>query len=274
MGNKYLETKNDTLESSILDVWKDAAKLDEYKTRLGEKKRVAGGDNRRTENKQPKEEGLESSPNAANSQHLCAKNVVHEDWGEGQPVHGMHAIPNSNGDIAWYDVMFEHGVEKGVSINELKVTVAEKHHNDHGGNGGKKKKKEEAELDEGKKEEYEKFFNAAMKKFKINSPADLKSDEEKKKFFDYVDKNYKSGAEKKTGKEDPSEKDKEKIGEALQKQYESKMQSMKDAIQKVWEASDREKIEMKRARSAKAKPGKTMTGDDMSVVTVNPEIKD
>jgi len=274
MGNKYLETKNDTLESSILDVWKDAAKLDEYKTRLGEKKRVAGGDNRRTENKQPKEEGLESSPNAANSQHLCAKNVVHEDWGEGQPVHGMHAIPDSKGDIAWYDVMFEHGVEKNVSINELKVTVAEKHHNDHGGNGGKKKKKEEAELDEGKKEEYEKFFNAAMKKFKINSPADLKSDEEKKKFFDYVDKNYKSGAEKKTGKEDPSEKDKEKIGEALQKQYESKMQSMKDAIQKVWEASDREKIEMKRARSAKAKPGKTMTGDDMSVVTLSPKIKD
>ena len=344
MGNKYLETKNDTLESSILDVWKDAAKLDEYKTRLGEKKRVAGGDNRRTENKQPKEEGLESSPNAANSQHLCAKNVVHEDWGEGQPVHGMHAIPDSKGDIAWYDVMFEHGIEKGVSINELKVTVAEKHNN-HGGNGGKKKKKlgeatveflglqvqdlpltlakrfrlkvkpidaddsmmigdpkniekmlqkmfgndwknmytkdddgnyieEKVGLDEGKKEEYEKFFNAAMKKFKINSPADLKSDEEKKKFFDYIDKNYKSGAEKKTGKEDPSEKDKEKIGEALQKQYESKMQSMKDAIQKVWEASDREKIEMKRARSAKAKPGKTMTGDDMSVVTVNPEIKD
>ena len=344
MGNKYLETKNDTLESSILDVWKDAAKLDEYKTRLGEKKRVAGGDNRRTENKQPKEEGLESSPNAANSQHLCAKNVVHEDWGEGQPVHGMHAIPDSRGDIAWYDVMFEHGIEKGVSINELKVTVAEKHNN-HGGNGGKKKKKlgeatveflglqvqdlpltlakrfrlkvkpidaddsmmigdpkniekmlqkmfgndwknmytkdddgnyieEKVGLDEGKKEEYEKFFNAAMKKFKINSPADLKSDEEKKKFFDYIDKNYKSGAEKKTGKEDPSEKDKEKIGEALQKQYESKMQSMKDAIQKVWEASDREKIEMKRARSAKAKPGKTMTGDDMSVVTLNPEIKD
>ena len=44
---------------------------------------------------------------------------------------------------------------------------------------------------EGSKEEYQKFFNAAMKKFKIDSPADLKSDEEKKKFFDYVDKNYK-----------------------------------------------------------------------------------
>ena len=131
-----------------------------------------------------------------------------------------------------------------------------------------------AEAQSGDKEAYKKFFDAALKKFKVSSPADFKSDEEKKKFFDYVDKNCKSGAEKKTGKEDPSEKDKEKIGEALQKQYESKMQSMKDAIQKVWEASDREKIEMKRARSAKAKPGKTMTGDDMSVVTVNPEIKD
>ena len=51
--------------------------------------------------------------------------------------------------------------------------------------------KEEVKLKEGSKEEYTKFFNAAMKKFGIDSPADLKSDEEKKKFFDYVDKNYK-----------------------------------------------------------------------------------
>ena len=46
-------------------------------------------------------------------------------------------------------------------------------------------------LKEGSKEEYQKFFNSALKKFKIDSPADLKSDEEKKKFFNYVDKNYK-----------------------------------------------------------------------------------
>ena len=40
-------------------------------------------------------------------------------------------------------------------------------------------------------EEYEKFFRAALKKFKVDSPADFKSEDEKKKFFDYVDKNYK-----------------------------------------------------------------------------------
>ena len=184
MGNKYLETKNDTLESSILDVWKDAAKLDEYKTRLGEKKRVSGGDNRRTENKQPKEEGLESSPNAANSQHLCAKNVVHEDWGEGQPVHGMHAIPNSDGDIAWYDVMFEHGIEKGVSINELKVRAAESHH-DH---GGKKSKKE-----------------GAMKRGKDLDTFKPKS-------------------------------------ESFEQHQEFKVQSMKEAMQKVWEVAEQDRL--------------------------------
>ena len=185
MGKKYLDTKKNTLEASILDVWKEAAKLNEYETKLGEKRRVAGGDMRRTENKKLKESTFKE----------------------------------------------------------------EKH-------------------------EYEKFFAAAMKKFKINSPADLKSDEEKKKFFDYVDKNYKSSAEKKTGKEDPSEKDKEKIGEDFQKQHEFKMQSMKDAIQKVWEMSDREKIETKRARSVPARPGKTMTGDAASVVTINPKVND
>ena len=43
----------------------------------------------------------------------------------------MHAMPDVDGNIAWYDVMFEHGIEKGVSINELKVTASEMHHN-HG----------------------------------------------------------------------------------------------------------------------------------------------
>ena len=53
----------------------------------------------------------------------------------------------------------------------------------------------EEEVDEGSAEEYEKFFRAALKKFKVDSPADFKSDEEKKKFFDYVDKEYKGSNE-------------------------------------------------------------------------------
>ena len=60
--------------------------------------------------------------------------------------------------------------------------------------------KEEVKVDEGDKEEYTKFFNAALKKFGVDSPADFKSDEEKKKFFNYVDKNYKGDHEEEVQK--------------------------------------------------------------------------
>ena len=85
------------------------------------------------------EEGLEDSPNSANKQHLCAKNVVHEEWGSGQCISTQHAEPDEEGNVAWYDVMFEHGIEKGVSINELKVTKAEGHM--HASHDPKKKMK-------------------------------------------------------------------------------------------------------------------------------------
>jgi hypothetical protein len=45
------------------------------------------------------------------------------------------------------------------------------------------------------KDEYEKFFNSALKKFGVDSPADFKDDAKKKEFFNYVDKNYKAKAE-------------------------------------------------------------------------------
>ena len=41
----------------------------------------------------------------------------------------------------------------------------------------------------GGKEEYQKFFNDAMKKFGVSSPDEL-SDEDKKDFFNWVDKNW------------------------------------------------------------------------------------
>tara|TARA_Y100000592_G_scaffold101198_1_gene186817 strand:+ start:14921 stop:16210 length:1290 start_codon:yes stop_codon:yes gene_type:complete len=42
---------------------------------------------------------------------------------------------------------------------------------------------------EGNKEEYQKFFQSAMKKFGIKSPTEL-DDKKKKEFFNYIDKNY------------------------------------------------------------------------------------
>ena len=70
---------------------------------------------------------VKEEENPANSQHLCAKNVVHESWGEGSCVATMHADPDEEGNIVWFDVMFDHGIEEQVSIEELKVTKAESH---------------------------------------------------------------------------------------------------------------------------------------------------
>ena len=63
--------------------------------------------------------------------HDCATHVEHAEFGEGQCIHSQHATPDEDGNIAWYDVMFEHGIEKGVSINELKVVASEMHEDHH-----------------------------------------------------------------------------------------------------------------------------------------------
>ena len=44
-------------------------------------------------------------------------------------------------------------------------------------------------LDEGTKEEYQKFFNDKLKKFDVKSVSEL-SDEDKKKFFNEIDKEW------------------------------------------------------------------------------------
>jgi hypothetical protein len=46
----------------------------------------------------------------------------------------------------------------------------------------------------GDKEEYQKFFQAALKKFGVKSPAELEGDKEKE-FYDYIDKNWKGDKE-------------------------------------------------------------------------------
>jgi len=51
------------------------------------------------------------------------------------------------------------------------------------------------EAESGDKEEYEKFFKAALKKFGVDSPAEL-DDAKKKEFFNYVDANWKGDNEK------------------------------------------------------------------------------
>ena len=60
--------------------------------------------------------------------HDCATHVEHAEWGQGTPVKTMHAEPDENGNIDWYDVMFEHGIEKGVPTNDMRILMSEAHH--------------------------------------------------------------------------------------------------------------------------------------------------
>ena len=62
--------------------------------------------------------------------HNCAKKVCSEQWGVGECIYGQHAVPDAEGNVAWYDVMFEHGIEKGVDISTLEV-LEEGSHGEH-----------------------------------------------------------------------------------------------------------------------------------------------
>jgi hypothetical protein len=113
-------------------------------------------------------EAVEDNP--ANYQHLCAKNVVHEKWGTGNCIPTMHADPDAEGNVAWYDVMFEHGIEAKVSIDELKVTKAEEHMHA----SVDKKKKMKKEMAHGDKKKMKKEMAHGDKKKMKKDEIDLK----------------------------------------------------------------------------------------------------
>jgi len=110
---------------------------------------------------------------------------------------------------------------------------------------------DEAKLKESEKQKaYQKFFNAALKKFGVDSPGDL-DDSKKKEFFNYIDKNYKSKAEE----IDAKGKDEEDVNEAMsQKDMEKRLKLIKKAV---------EKINRQNLRNAKADAMKMMKDSGM-----------
>ena len=113
----------------------------------------------------------------------------------------------------------------------------------------------------GDKEAYKKFFDAALKKFKVTSPAELEGDQ-KKKFFDYVDKNW--------------EGDNEKAEAAMSQVREFKIQSMKAALAQVWgmeEGKNPFKSEDHDDEKENEKRTKTETGKKPAVIDLKPKIE-
>ena len=102
---------------------REKANIDKYKNQLQKAKGMGSinkapvpGTNENTKVKS----GLENP-------HNCATHVYSEQWGKGTTISTMHADPDAFGNVSWYDVMFEHGIEKEVQTKDLKI-IKEKHH--------------------------------------------------------------------------------------------------------------------------------------------------
>ena len=63
--------------------------------------------------------------------HNCAKKVCHEQFGEGTCIFGEHAVPDENGFVSHYDVLFEHGVERNVPVADMQVLEEGSHNEDY-----------------------------------------------------------------------------------------------------------------------------------------------
>ena len=62
--------------------------------------------------------------------HMCATKIFKEGFGEGTPILGEHALPDEEGNVAWYKVMFEHGIEQvEISEEDVQVLAQESHMN-------------------------------------------------------------------------------------------------------------------------------------------------
>ena len=226
MGKKYLETKKDSLESSILGVWQNA--IEEGDARM----------DGRTKQYREHRKKLES----ARARRVNKEEVELDE-------NGTHVNPKDREDLGTEpsDTAKKQKKAKEPTPNQM------------------------TEAQSGDKEAYKKFFDAALKKFKVSSPAELK-DDQKKKFYDYIDKNW--------------EGDNEKAESAMSQVREFKMQSMKAALAQIWgmEEGHNPFAEHKGTKPHKhpheenekevVKDGKTETGKKPATIDLKPKLAD
>ena len=60
------------------------------------------------------------------TKHNCAKKVCHKEHGEGACIPGKHTLLE-DGTVTHYSVVFEHGVEEMIPVEDLDVLVTEMH---------------------------------------------------------------------------------------------------------------------------------------------------
>ena len=283
MGKKYLETKKDSLEASVLNVWQKAVEQSKEITDNAQMLKNP------EENTQKEEVELDEKPADFLSIEFRSSADVKKarkwmDKNLSGANQGFTGVDYRAKNIEFEDVDdaeglmsklkkagFKFKVDHREEVNEArqlkdpkkevmvvkgnKVIVIDK-------KDQKKYLQKGYKLAEasGDKEAYTKFFNSALKKFKVNSPAELKGDA-KKKFYDYVDKNW--------------EGDNEKAEAAMAQVREFKIQGMKAALASIWNVKEgKNPFKVEDDKKVKSKDEKTMTGKKAAIIDLKPKIKD
>jgi hypothetical protein len=233
---KYLKTKPNSLESAVLEAVSPAqqAAIAIAKKEKGEKPK-----NEKTECPQCEGKGCDHCDGKGYHEEVSEKMNFSDK--EVKMAIGIASDKRYKGGNMTGAVNAIEKIKKGLSNHPQVAAVL-------------KRQNENKEVDEGSKEEYEKFFKAALKKFGVDSPADFKSDEEKKKFFDYIDKNYEGEGEK---------------SEQVKESTNPYVDAAAKHISTMWKEAakvKKEEDEPKKKEDSKT----TMTGKPMSGVQVNP----
>jgi len=298
MGKKYLDTKKGSLESSILGVWEEAAE-----TKEGAMKRLATGGKEALKGykKKPKKEEVKEENINEASDWLFEQiegmtdeefdNLIEEaDELElegilgaiGRGIKKVATAGSAKNRLArakkkGQKISNKIALQKQTAKNKANKAKLKQIKKDNPGvirktakkvgSAIKKKFQKNEYVNEasGDKEAYQKFFNGALKKFKVGSPAELKGDQ-KKKFYDYIDANWEGDNEK------------------AEQVREFKVQSMRDALMKVWDIDEgklppalQKAIDKKKEKKeedeepVKKKNEKSDTGKPMAKIDMKPK---
>ena len=161
---------------------------------------VGGGDAPGMKLAEPK--GEEGKPSIKKVKHSCATKVEHPEWGEGNCLKEQHTL-DEEGNVSHYDVMFNHGLEKNVSVKDIKITREGMH--EHAINPTKSQREIEAQPpNEFVDDELSAEVKTESKKAKKDYDGDGKVESGKDEYFGSRDKAIKKAMGKKGVKSEGS----------------------------------------------------------------------
>ena len=283
MGKRYLDTKKDSLESSILNVWQEAAVKQE---------KLVGGQKKLDKDKDGDIDGKDFA-----MLRKAAKKDKKEEVGlDEKSQYG----PDIKGEISQLQKMLK-GLERGqktpgrgfakMKIKELIADLEKRQAQD---DAIIKLRGEEVELDEGKMKDLSMKIDNIVAKMKKDRNMKGFADKFKKdamksmdveKSLEKVLPDYIAGKDiqKLMMKEyyemgtDEYRKHTQEItpGQQIQDYGRLKMQSMKEALAKVWglDESDSSMKKEKKDLTKELKGGKTLTGKESDTVDVEPKLE-